>query len=173
MNFAPRIAALLLLAALAAPGGFCAARAESTEEPVKMAPFRVEDSSLNFGLGLSTWLGRNGARHVMITHVDHGSLAEKAGLLPADRLLSIDGNSLANCDAAGLMKLFNRTATPGDTMSWSLTIERGPSGKPITVKLQAKAGRVGLDSSPGGPLVIAELAPVAPAARHVPDPSRR
>ena len=173
MNLAPRVAALPLLAALAAPGGFGAAPAESTEAPVKMAPFLVEASSLNFGFGLSTWLGRNGARHVMITRVDRGSLAEKARLLIADRLISVDGKPVATCDAAGLMKLFNRTASPGDTMSWSLTIERGLSDKPTTVKLLAKAGTAEPDIDAGGPLVIAELAPVAPIARPAPEPSRR
>lgn len=173
MNLALRVTALALLAAPGAPAGLSAAPAEATAAPVKMAPFRVEDSSLHFGFGLSTWLDQHGVRHVMITRVDRGSLAEKAGLSLADRLISVDGKPVATCDAAGLMKLFSRTAIPGATMSWSLTIKRGLSDKPTTVKLQARAGAVGPDIPAGGSLVIIQLAPNAPVARPAPDASRR
>ena len=173
MHLAPQVAALFLLATIAASSGFSAAPAESTDDPVKMAPFRVEASSLNFGFGLSTWLGSNGARHAMITRVDRGSLAERAGLLVADRLISVEGKLLASCDAAGLMKLFNRTVNADAATSWLLTVERGLSGKSVTVKLLAKAGTVGPDSPAGSPLVIVELASVAPAVKPAPAPNRR
>ncbi len=172
MNPALRVTVLALLAAPGAPAGFSAAPAEATDTPAKMAPFRVEDSSLHFGFGLSTWLDKNGVRHVMITRVDRGSLAERAGLSLADHLISVDGKPVAACDAAGLMKLFSRTATPGATMSWSLTIKRGLSDKPTTVKLQARAGAVEPDIPAGGSLVITQLAPDAPATSPASDTSR-
>jgi hypothetical protein len=173
MNLALRVTVLVLLAAPSAPAGFGAAPAEATDAPVKMAPFRVEDSSLHFGFGLSTWLDQHGVRHAMITRVDRGSLAESAGLLVADRLISVDGKPVAACDTAGLMKLFSRTTPPGHTMSWTLTIGRGVSGKLITVKLQARAGAVGPDLPAGGPLVITQLAPDGPVAKPASEASGR
>ena len=172
MNLALRVTALALVAALCAPEEFSAAPTEATDTPVKMAPFRVEDSSLHFGVGLSTWLDQHDIRHVMITRVDRGSLAESAGLLVADRLISVDGKPVAACDAAGLMKLFSRTARSGDTMSWLLTIGRGLSPKLTTIILHARAGTVGPDLPAGGPLVITQLAPDVPAAKPTSDASR-
>ena len=102
-------------------------RQATDEEPVTLlAPFKVEDFSANLGFTWNAWFNDDEKiRLIKFTRIAPRSIASKAGLKVGDRLTAIDGNPVIGCDLTELGRLFLKDLTPGQTVTWLFSIERG------------------------------------------------
>lgn len=73
--------------------------------------------------------GQPVSRGVFVTHVGHGSVAEKAGLLAKDRIIKFDGHAIDS--AADLLNVM-ATKNPGDTVG--MVVIRDGSEQPLVAQ---------------------------------------
>jgi membrane-associated protease RseP (regulator of RpoE activity) len=118
------LAALVFASGLRATGD---APAPGSLPAARMAPVRVQDSSLFFGYTLDVhWeLATGMIDYIEITGVERGSLAEKAGLKAGDHLLAVDGKPATGITQPEFVALMTRDFTGGQTIFYRFTIGRG------------------------------------------------
>jgi S1-C subfamily serine protease len=104
--------------------GTCAA---ADAPSVKLAPVHVPATSLFLGYYLDVhWDAVTGrVDTVLVTKVEPGSLAERAGLRTGDYILAVDGTSTAGITHPAFSALMSRTFDVGDTVVYRFTVGRG------------------------------------------------
>jgi len=95
--------------------------------PAVLAPVHVPASSLFLGYYLDVhWDTVTGIIDtIVVTKVDPGSLAERAGLRAGDYLLAVDGKRAIGITQAELAALMRRSFEDGDTVVYKFTVGRG------------------------------------------------
>jgi membrane-associated protease RseP (regulator of RpoE activity) len=95
--------------------------------PARLPPVHVADSSLFFGYYLDVrWSTITGLiDDIVVTKVEAGSLAERAGLRAGDYLLAVDGNRATGITQTDLAALMARSYYPGDSVVYKFTVGRG------------------------------------------------
>jgi S1-C subfamily serine protease len=120
----------LALAAILCSGGLAAA-GDAPTPPVaaagRLPPVRVADSSLFLGYYIRVhWDAVSGlVDDVVVTKVEPGSLAERAGLRAGDWLLAVDGRRVIGITQPDFTALMMRSYYPGDTVAYRFTVGRG------------------------------------------------
>jgi S1-C subfamily serine protease len=118
------------LAALACAAGNRAAGdvpAPAVGPAARLAPVHVADSSLFFGYYLDVrWSTITGLiDNIVVSKVDPGSLAERAGMRAGDYLLAVDGKRATGITQPDFVALMTRPFYPGDTVVYRFTVGRG------------------------------------------------
>jgi len=94
----------------------CRANPEIQGEPVKLAPYQVKEKPFGFlgvrhaTLVVNMWkfvVGMNSVRYLQINELEPSSPGVAAGVLPGDRLISIDGVSIENFGVRKLRRMGN------------------------------------------------------------------
>jgi S1-C subfamily serine protease len=95
--------------------------------PASLAPLRVPGSSLFLGYYLDVkWNTQSGyIDSIVVTRVEPGSLAERAGLRAGDYLLAVDGKRTVGISQLDFAALMRRTFEDGDTVVYKFIIGRG------------------------------------------------
>jgi S1-C subfamily serine protease len=118
-----RQCAVALAAIAFAPG----IRAAADAPAVKLAPLHVPATSLFLGYYLHVeWDAASGlVETIVVTRVEPGSIAERAGLMAGDYLLAVDGKRAIGITQPQLTALMARSFEDGDTVAYKFTVGRG------------------------------------------------
>ena len=104
---------------------FAAPDNRTTGPAIPMPPFHVNDFLSYFGFAWKAVIKDDKIERLRFSRVDRDSLANRAGLIVDDRLVSIDGHSVAGMSVEELQRVFFRDIKPGSALVWQFTIERG------------------------------------------------
>jgi len=121
------IRSLLVCAALASllTTSFAADPNSAAGPVVPLPPYRVNEFMSYFGFAWKAVIKEDKIQRVRFSRIDRDSLASRAGLMPDDVLLTIDGQKVNGMTVEDLQKAFYRPVKPGSTVLWKFTIERG------------------------------------------------
>jgi predicted metalloprotease with PDZ domain len=118
------------IAATACAAGICTAGDTpplAGAPPVNLAPIHVPATSLFLGYYIDVhWDSVSGrVDTIVVTKVEPGSLAERAGLRAGDYILAVDGKSTAGITHPAFSALMRRSFYEGDTVVYKFTVGRG------------------------------------------------
>ena len=105
---------------------------------VPLPPYHVNEFTSYFGFAWKATLKEDKIQRLRVSRVDRDSLASRAGLMPDDRMLTIDGRTVDGMTVEDLQQAFYRPVKPGSTVLWKFTIERGslfPKQQDVTLQL--------------------------------------